>query len=373
MASSSAIRRSSICCGAPASARGPTSSTCYRSDVVHRRGRRARRLRAHSRRCRQQDRASRATSAHDARGRVLAATRTSRDARQRWLFRMVHTQPAAPGEDDALLAQPLRDRLHEDRRASWAPPKATRYMAAKPSEDPGRRARPDRDAARQRARQLPRHPASTSRRTRRCCSGSTATRTRARGRRRTSAARSWSCSRWASATTPRPTCTPRRACSPAGTCARPGAAADGSQHYRVRLQRRTSTTPPRRPSAFRSTRDGSKTIPARAGGRRHAGRPRSHRRAGGAIPRPARYLGEEAVPVLRLRDRRRAASRFVEQRRGRVSAERLRHEGRDARGAAVAGVLGSRQLLRALRLAGRVRRPRDQGHRLDRLLARTTR
>ena len=38
------------------------------------------------------------------------------DARQRWLFRMVHSRAAAPGEDGALLAQPLRHRLHQDQR-----------------------------------------------------------------------------------------------------------------------------------------------------------------------------------------------------------------------------------------------------------------
>ena len=38
------------------------------------------------------------------------------DARQRWLFRMVHSRAPAPGEDGALLAQPLRHRLHQDRR-----------------------------------------------------------------------------------------------------------------------------------------------------------------------------------------------------------------------------------------------------------------
>ena len=38
------------------------------------------------------------------------------DARQRWLFRMVHTRASAAGEDGALLAQPLRHRLQQDRR-----------------------------------------------------------------------------------------------------------------------------------------------------------------------------------------------------------------------------------------------------------------
>ena len=38
------------------------------------------------------------------------------DARQRWLFRMVHTPAPAAGEDGALLAQPLRHRLQQGRR-----------------------------------------------------------------------------------------------------------------------------------------------------------------------------------------------------------------------------------------------------------------
>ena len=42
------------------------------------------------------------------------------DARQRWLFRMVHSRAAAPGEDGALLAQPLRHGLQQGRRARSA-------------------------------------------------------------------------------------------------------------------------------------------------------------------------------------------------------------------------------------------------------------
>jgi hypothetical protein len=37
------------------------------------------------------------------------------DARQRWLFRMVHYAAAAAGEDGALLAQPLCHRVQQDR------------------------------------------------------------------------------------------------------------------------------------------------------------------------------------------------------------------------------------------------------------------
>ena len=58
---------------------------------------------------------------------------------------------------------------------------------------------------------------------------------------------------------------------------------------------------------------------------------------------------------------------FVDRDRDGLPAERLRHEGGDARGAAVAASSGtSAQLLRALLLAGRVRRPRAEGHRLER-------
>ena len=46
-------------------------------------------------------------------------------------------QPAAPGEDDALLAQPLRDRLHEDRGHRSARPRRRATWRRRPSEDPG--------------------------------------------------------------------------------------------------------------------------------------------------------------------------------------------------------------------------------------------
>ena len=62
------------------------------------------------------------------------------DARQRWLFRWCIARAAA-GEDGALLAQPLRDGLQQDRGRRRHRRDATRMMAAKPSEDPGRRAR----------------------------------------------------------------------------------------------------------------------------------------------------------------------------------------------------------------------------------------
>ena len=95
----------------------------------------------------------------------------------------------------------------------------------------GRRARPGRNASANTRSATSATCSSTSPRTPRCCSGLMATRTRGRGRRRTSAARSWSCSRWASGTTPSPTSTRRRACSPAGIWRGRARAADGTQHY----------------------------------------------------------------------------------------------------------------------------------------------
>ena len=182
--------------------------------------------------------------------RVLAAVEHRRRAAALAVPDGAH-QPSAAGEDDALLAQPLRHRLHQDRRRA----RRRRRRALHGGEGvrgSGQRARPDRDAARQRARQLPRHPASTSPRTRRCWSGSTAGPTPRRSRRRTSAARSWSCSRWASATTPRPTSTPAARVFTGWNLARPGAAADGSQHYEFVYNAEPARHRPRRRSAFRS-------------------------------------------------------------------------------------------------------------------------
>ena len=89
-----------------------------------------------SRRCRREDRAA-GLRRRRRRTAPFSPNTIINDARQRWLFRMVHSEPAAAGEDDALLAQPLRDRLHEDRRrAAGAPNAHARYMAAKASEDP---------------------------------------------------------------------------------------------------------------------------------------------------------------------------------------------------------------------------------------------
>ena len=281
-------------------------------------------------------------------------------------------RPAAPGEDDALLAQPFRDRRTRRSPARWARRKATRYMAAKASEDPARvRGQIEmlRDNALGNFRDILVNIAKDTAMLV-WLDGRTNTQGEAAGELR--AARSWSCSRWASGTTPRPTSMPARACSPAGT-------------WRARAPRPTarsttsssttpgSTTPAAKTFSFPIYADGSKTIPGARRRRRHAGRPRSHQRAGGAARTPARYLATKAVSLLRVGGRRRSTTPFVERIAVGLPAEPLRHEGGDARGAAVAGVLGPERLLRALLVAGRVRRPRAEGHRLGRLLGRTTR
>ena len=153
--------------------------------------------------------------------------------------------------------------VHQDRRHAWVRPKATRYMAAKASEDPAAGARPDRDAARQRARQLPRSADRRSRKTRRCSSGSTAaTNTRARPQENFGARDHGAVHDGRRPLTPRPTCMPPRASSPAGTC-RGRRAADG------RSTTSSSTTPSQHDTAAKTFSfpiypDGSTTIPARS-------------------------------------------------------------------------------------------------------------
>ncbi len=231
---------------------------------------------------------------------VFAPASTIGDARQRWLFRMVHTN------------RPLQEKMtlfwHNHFATGYTKiagltntAEATRYMAAKASEDPARRARPDRDAARQRARQLPRHPREHRERHRDAVLARWLPRTRAPGRRRISAARSWSCSRWASATTPSPTSTRRRACSPAGTWR--GREPPAARSTTSSSSTRGSTTPPRRPSAFRFTPTATRRFP-------RAPPPAACRTASisstalAANPEHRPLPGEEAVPLLRLRGRR---------------------------------------------------------------------
>ncbi len=160
----------------------------------------------------------------------------------------------------------------------------------------------------------------------------------------------------------------RRVCRGAGLhrleSGAPGRGRRSRSALRVRLQRR----PARHRREDIQLSDLSQRQPDDSGARgrrRHAGRPGFHRRAG----RQSEYRqlsGAEAVPVLHQRVHRTAAVLRVAD-RVRVSVERVRDEGGRARGAAVAAILGSRRLLRALRLAGGIRRPRDEGHRLGRL------
>ena len=67
----------------------------------------------------------------------FAPTANINDARQRWLFRMVHSQPPSSGEDGALLAQPLRDRVLEDRGRRRSRPKRRGCWPRNRREDPG--------------------------------------------------------------------------------------------------------------------------------------------------------------------------------------------------------------------------------------------
>ena len=145
--------------------------------------------------------------------------------------------------------------------------------------------------------------------------------------------------------------------------ARPGVAADGSQHYEFVYNAGQHDTAAKTFS-FPIYPDGSQHDPGADGRRRDAGRPRSDQRARrqpdhGALPRG------QAVPLLRI-GARRGQRRLRRARRVRVPAEPVRHEGRHARGAAVAGVLGPERVLRPLLVAGRVRRARAEGHRLGR-------
>ena len=121
-------------------------------------------------------------------------------ARQRWLFRMVHSD------------RPLQEKMtlfwhnhfatgYTKIAGALGATEAARYMAAKASEDPAQ-VRGQIEMLRETRSASSRTSCSRSRKTRRCSSGSTAGPTPKRSRRRISAARSWSCSPSASGTTP---------------------------------------------------------------------------------------------------------------------------------------------------------------------------
>ena len=260
------------------------------------------------------------------------------DARQRWLFRMVHSD------------RPLQEKM----TLFWHNHFATGYSKiagalgaaegdalhggeAVRGSRPG--ARPDRDAARQRARQLPRHPGQHRQGHGDARLARRPDQHHGRSRRRTSAARSWSCSRWASATSPRPTCTPAARVFTGWNLARPGVAADGTPALRVRLQRRPARHR-REDVQLSDLRRRQQDDSGARGRRRHAGRPRSHRRAGrqsehGALPGAASCTGSSSREFGAVNDVvRRPRSRRV------YLQSRYDMKAGDARGAAVAGVLG---------------------------------
>ena len=182
------------------------------------------------------------------------------DARQRWLFRMVHSDRPLQ-EKMTLFWHNHFATAYTKIAGTLGTAEATRYMAAKPSRGSGRRARTDRDAARQRARQLPRHPGHIAKDTAMLVWLDGRTNTRAMPQENFgreimelftmgvghyteadvyAAARvftGWNLTRPAPAT---------------------------ARSTSILLQRRRSTTPARRRSRFQIYADGSKTIPARA-------------------------------------------------------------------------------------------------------------
>ena len=184
------------------------------------------------------------------------------DARQRELFRMVHSQRPLQ-EKMALFWHNHFATAFSKINGTFGSVHATKMMAARPDQVAGAQ-RGQYQLFRDMATATSASCSSRWRAIRRCWCGSTAATTRRRGRRRTSAARSWSSSRWASATTSKPTSMPRRASSPAGV--------SGWRAIARRRRRRTtssSTTPGQHDAnaktfTFAIYPDGRKTIPARA-------------------------------------------------------------------------------------------------------------
>ena len=184
-------------------------------------------------------------------------------ARQRWLFRLVHTE------------RPLQEKMtlfwHNHFATGYTKvagavgaAEAARYLAAKSSEDPGH-VRGQIEMLRDNA--LGRFSDILAGDRQRHGDARMARRPDQHARRslkKTSAAKSWSCSRSASATTRRPTCTPRRACSAAGTFSAPAPMAPT-----IAALRSSPTSPNQHDTAaktfsFAIYPDGGKTIPARS-------------------------------------------------------------------------------------------------------------
>ena len=315
----------------------PDELEYYRRIVDRPGGRRPAELRAHRRRCGQRSSASPDTSARPLRGPFLPQSNII-DARQRWLFRMVHSD------------RPLQEKM----TLFWHNHFATGYtkiagtLGAAEGDalhggevvgGSGQGARPDRNAARECARQLPRHPGQhrerhgDARLARRPDehAGEAAGELRARdhgavhdGRRHVHRG--------------------RRVCRRARVHRlEPGAARRRGRRLaalRVRLQRRAarhrgedlqlSDLPRRRqhdPGAGRRRRD--------------AGRPRSDQRARGQS-RPRRAISRPSCTASSCRSSAPSDAAFVERVAAVYLQSRLRHEGRHARGAAVAASSGTR-------------------------------
>ena len=209
-------------------------------------------------------------------------------------------------------------------------------MAAKAARGSRRRARPDRDAARQRARQLPDAPRRDRQGHRDARSGSTA----APNTRATAAGELRPRDHGAVHDGRRPLHRGRRLRGGARLHRlEPDA---GRRSGRIEFFYNAGAARHRREDvhAFRSTR--TEQDDSGPGGRqRDAGRPRFHRRARRAARTPARYLATQAVSLLRLGVRRRRATTFV----NRVSAVYFQSgynmQAGDARGADVAASSGT--------------------------------
>ena len=221
------------------------------------------------------------------------------DARQRWLFRMVHSQRPLQ-EKMALFWHNHFATGYSKIAGAFGTIHGTKMMALKQGALPGRPGQIElfRRFALGNFRNLLIEVA----RDRRCSCGSMAGRMSARSRRRTSLAKSWSCSPGASATIRNRTCT-RRGCSRAGTFATQPAAFSPIRIPTTNSSTtQASTTRRRRRSRFRSTRRNSHDS-CEVGDRWHARRHRFHHRAG-AAPGDGTAAGAQAVEFLRQRARK---------------------------------------------------------------------
>ena len=350
----SRIRRFSICFGVRVSARRLQKPRATANAGVAATIERAPRLRprCRRRRCRGSPRAE-----------AFSPSTVINDARQRWLFRMVHTPAAAAGEDGAVLAQPFRDGLQQGRR-------------------PRRRSRGDADDGGEAVGA-----------SRRDCAGqlelfrdyalAKLPRPAFRGRQRSGHAR---VARWPANTKARPQENFAREIMELFTIG-VGQFTEADVYAGARvftgwnLQRigdgrrsatastSSSTTPAQHDTnaktfSFPIYRDGSRTIPARAAARGHAGRHRSDCRACAPSGNGA-ASGAQAVVVFRQRNSAAADDSFVDQ-IAHVYLQSDCHMAPVVRAVlSVEGVRRAGELFRALFVAGRVCRACAEGSRLS--------